>query len=146
MITYLRQKFCHRKYKFYGPIIKTRNPFISVRLKNGREVIMLVDTGSSDNHLFEQVYEENKELFTSTGKFNTIRSISEQVQKAEIVQGCFYLGDRGYKTDFQLAPKEAGQNLSQFVGFQIGGIIGSSFMLACGWVIDYNKQEIRAKI
>lgn len=127
--------------KFYIDVEQTNLPFIKVGIDETRSVIMLIDTGSQDCVLFNYLFQEAKELFIQTENSTVMHGIGGST-KVPYVVGKLHIAGREFLSQFSVAGSEVGQSLGEAVGFPVGGLIGTKFMLEYGWVIDYGKQAI----
>lgn len=131
-----------KKIKFIADVKNIGLPFIMVNIDEHRSIVMLVDTGSDNNQLFENAYKEIEELFIPTGDLAIVHGIGTDEKTTEMVEGTLFIGGEKIETQFQISPEETGMALSEHVGFPVSGIIGSFLMLKYGWIIDYSNQQI----
>lgn len=127
--------------KFYIDVEQTNLPFIKVGIDETRSVIMLIDTGSQDCVIFNYLFQEAKELFIQTENSTVMHGIGGSTETPYVV-GKLYIAGREFLSQFSVAGSEIGQSLGETVGFPVGGLIGTKFMLEYGWIIDYGKQAI----
>lgn len=127
--------------KFYIDVEQTYLPFIKVGIDDTRNIIMLVDSGSQDCIIFDYLYQEVKELFIKTENSTVTHGIGGSTETPYVV-GKLYVAGKEFPSQFSVAGSEVGQSLGKTVGFPVGGLIGTKFMLEYGWVIDYGRQAI----
>lgn len=127
--------------KFYIDVEQTCLPFIKVGIDDTRSVIMLVDSGSQDCMIFDYLFREAKELFIKTEDSTLMHGIGGCTETPYVV-GKLHIAGREFLSQFSVASSEVGQSLGETVGFPVGGLIGTKFMLEYGWIIDYSKQAI----
>lgn len=125
---------------FYLDPTKVGLPFVPVGIGDFM-VLMLADTGATDNHIFEYVYKDMGDVFSDTGESAVTHGISGNIIQ-KIVSGKLYINETEYPTKFIIGDSNAGLVLSKDIDCPIAGIIGSKFMLQHKWVIDYEKQRV----
>ena len=132
-----------RQMRFYADTTQVEMPFIQVGLDDEHFVIMLIDTGSNDNVLFDYAYQELKHMMKEEEGKSSLFGIGGESSSLNYVSGDFSICGKTYNMLFLLqTDDEVGKRLSRDMGFPIVGIIGTSFMTEHGWIIDFGKQAI----
>lgn len=131
----------NKKIPFYANIDDVHLPFIRINIDAQRSIVMLVDTGSEYNQVFEYLYNETPELFTDTGEHINIQGIGGDIE-VPLMSGNLYVNSKEYTTTFVVTDSNTGHALSDTIGFPVGGLIGTRFLAEYGWIIDYSKQVI----
>ena len=119
-------------------------PFICVNEGGFKDAVFLVDTGSTDNILFGYIYEQVKGKLKedAEGEY-ALTGIDGKPQKVIRVIGNVPFCGKNYEMSFLVRnDDDAGLSLSEEMGFNIVGIIGTLFMAEHDWVIDFKNQEI----
>ena len=131
------------KNKFYADAAKVGMPFICVNEGGFKDVMFLIDTGSTDNVLFGYVYEQAKDQLKEAEGRYTITGIDGKPKEVKPVIGYVPFCGKEYEMKFLVRDDDdAGIALSQAMGFSVIGLIGTYFMVEHGWVIDFANQEI----
>ena len=131
------------KIKFYVDAAKVGMPFICVNEGGFKDVMFLIDTGSTDNVLFGYVYEQAKDQLKEAEGRYTITGIDGKPKEVKPVIGYVPFCGKEYEMKFLVRDDDdAGIALSQAMGFTVIGLIGTLFMLEHEWVIDFANQEI----
>lgn len=128
--------------KFCADINKTQVPFVPIGIDDAHFIAMLVDTGSTGNHIFSNAYNELKHMFSKTGKQASMFGVEGEERLIDIQSAEFYICGEKQQLEFQITDSQAGELLSENVGIPVGGIIGSNYMFEHGWIIDYSKQLV----
>lgn len=134
--------FTMKGIKFCTDIVKTQTPFIPIGIDDIHFVAMLIDTGSTDNLIFSNAYEEIKNMFSITNKQSFTFGIEGKETILNIVSADFYVCGVKQRMEFQIANDTTAKMLSKEVGLPVCGVIGSNYMLEHGWIIDYNQQAV----
>lgn len=138
----MNDKDC-RRIHFFTDATETGMPFIRISTGSLKGVIMLIDTGSTNNALFGKAYYELKDCFNTTEKTSSLFGIDGNEKDVKIVKGELAICGKTYTMDFLV--KEDGnafEKLYENLGFPVSGLIGTTFMLEHNWLIDFSKQEI----
>ena len=130
------------RIKFYADASKVGMPFISINVE-GFQMIMMIDTGSTNNVLFRYVYQQVREQLREVETDYTITGIDGKPNKVICVVGNALLGGNRHEMSFLVREDDdAGIMLSQEMGFPVCGIIGTLFMAEHGWMLDFANQEV----
>ena len=132
-----------KRIRFYADATKVGLPFINISEDIEEKAVMLIDTGSTDNILFGEVYQREKnKLKPIEGKY-TVTGANMQTYEATKVAAIVSINGKQYLMTFLVHEDDkTGKALSEQMGFPIVGIIGTLFMAEHDWVIDFGKQEI----
>ena len=131
------------KIKFYADAAKVGMPFICVNEGGFKDVMFMIDTGSTENVLFGYVYEQAKDQLKEAEGRYTITGIDGKPKEVKPVIGYVPFCGMEYEMKFFVRDDDdAGIALSQAMGFSVIGLIGTLFMVEHGWVIDFANQEI----
>ena len=130
------------KIKFYADAAKVGMPFICVNEGGFKDVMFMIDTGSTDNVLFGYVYEQAKDQLKEAEGRYTITGIDGKPKEVKPVIGYVPFCGKEYEMKFLVRGDDAGIALSKAMGFSVIGMIGTYFMVEHGWVIDFANQEI----
>lgn len=137
------QKTSAKKTKFFADAKKTLLPFVCLPIDAKRAVVMLIDTGSTENILFGYAYEALKDVFKETEVMHSVVGIEGSQTAYRTVEGGLIVAGKEFRSIFTLQDNDrAGKMLSQEMGFPVGGIIGTSFMVEHGWILDFANQEL----
>ncbi len=130
------------RIKFYADAAKVGMPFMSISVE-GFQMIMMIDTGSTNNVLFRYVYQQVREQLREVETDYTITGIDGKPNKVICVVGSALLGENRHEMSFLVREDDdAGVMLSQKMGFPVCGIIGTLFMAEHGWMLDFANQEV----
>lgn len=129
--------------RFYTDATKAGLPFVQMQVDESKGIIMLIDTGSNNNIIFGYAYEQLKDRLKDAEEKSYLYGIDGNKSALNIVKGQFSICGKESEMFFLLREDdEAGNMLSQEMGFPIAGIIGTNFMIEHGWKIDFARQEI----
>ena len=126
---------------------KTGMSFVELNCE-GKHMLFLLDTGSSENHLVAYTYTYFKEhfpdviadLMTETPVF-TVGVNGEFESRA--CSFSFTIDNHPYKEPFLIIPHpEIFANFSEQLGLPVGGILGSRFLRKYGIIIDYQQNIV----
>ena len=118
------------RIKFYADAAKVGMPFISISVE-GFQMIMMIDTGSTNNVLFRYVYQQVREQLREVETDYTITGIDGKPNKVICVVGSALLGGNRHEMSFLVRED-----------FPVCGIIGTLFMAEHGWMLDFANQEV----
>lgn len=128
---------------FYAVDNLYRLLFILITEGDYAGVVLLVDTGSSENIMFRYTYNQIKEDLKPLGGTSSLLDMDGKYTEANYTEWGLTLCGNLYKMRFLV--KEADTVSDMFVtdlGFPVAGVIGSRFMAEHSWMIDYAHQEI----
>ena len=129
---------------------KTGMPFIVLNCE-GKQMLFLLDTGSSENHLMAYTYVYFKEHFPEviadkTTETPIVTSGVSGTFESKACSFCFAIESHPYKELFLIMPhQQVFANFSEQLGVPVGGILGSRFLRKYGIIIDYKKKVVYTK-
>ena len=139
----ITKKRTGRQMRFYADTTRVEMPFVQIGVDDERSIIMLIDTGSNNNVMFDFAYQELKQMMKEEEGKSTLVGMGGESSPLNFVSGNFSICGKTYNMFFILqVDNEVGKRLSQEQGFPIAGIIGTNFMTEHGWIIDFGKQVI----
>ena len=113
--------------------------------ENPKNLCFLIDTGSSNNVIFDFVYNHFKNYFTNTSDTQNIFGIDGNMKAAFIVNADLQFDDLRYRAPFAvLEAKEAIIQVQTETCIQIHGVLGIPFLIENQCVIDFNKLIIKS--
>ena len=130
------------KIEFWGDASKLGMPYFEIKGEGFDHMLMLVDTGSTNNILFDYVYEQVKDVLKPVEGEWRITGINGKVEDTKCVEGNLPFFGKEYPMHFLIGKGDAGMKLTEETGLPVCGIIGTLFMVEHGWVIDFAHQEI----
>lgn len=113
---------------------------------NPKNLCFLIDTGSTNNVIFNFVYQHFKDYFTLTTDSQSIMGIDGSLKPTIIINADLQFDDLRYKASF--AVLEANDAITQVqaeTGIQIHGVLGIPFLMENKCLIDFDKLTIRNK-
>lgn len=103
----------------------------------------LVDTGANFNSIFSFVCEGLPDFFTPLGTENNMYGIEGNVVSNSMVKATIEFENTRSETVFSVLNADSVvKRLHEDNGFQLHGILGSQFLKANKWIIDFGKLEI----
>ena len=115
-------------------------------ISENNNLCFLLDTGATNNVIFNYVYEHFKEEFKRLDKNQSIMGIEGSYQEAPIVEATFNFEGVDYTSSFSvLEASDAMQQVQKETGIQIHGILGVQFLLENKWILDFKKLTITVK-
>ena len=133
----------NRRIQFYADVLKKGRPFIHVKDGDFKDVVFLINTGSSGNTLFDYAYQQLKDVLTEEEGKSDIMGMDGTITSLKKVSGKISFCGKEHPIMFNIKKDDkAIIKLSLKMGFPIAGIIGTSFMAELGWLIDFGRQEI----
>ena len=112
----------------------------SGKLKN---LCFLIDTGSTQNFLFNFVYEHFKEEFKLLEDSSRTMGIEGNYKECPTIEATFNFEGTSYTSTFSvLNASEAIKQLQDETGVQIHGILGIPFLTENKWIIDFGNLVI----
>ena len=131
------------RIKFYKDATKAGLPFICIDGGEAHNVVMLIDTGSTDNILFGYAYQQVKHQLKEVEGDYRVTGVDGKPMKVTKVMGHMPFCGNNYEMSFLVRDEDdAGRALSVEYGLTIIGMIGTHFMAEHDWVIDFRKQEV----
>ncbi len=131
------------KISFYKNVQDIATPFIKIEEGDFKGRIFLIDTGSSNNMLFDSAYLQMKDtLAPEEGAFQQFGIDGKWTEISHLERGKLTICGREYGMFFLIVDDQPAKMLEAELGFPICGIIGTPFMAEHDWKIDFAKQEI----
>lgn len=131
------------KYPIHFGLEKAGLPLI-LTTDNPQSLCFLIDTGSTENVIFDFVYKHFKEYFEETTEWQNIMGIDGSIKPGFNVKAELQFDDLRYKAPFAvLEANEAITQVQAETGIQIHGILGTPFLLENKCLINFNKLIIQ---
>ena len=113
---------------------------------NPKNLCFLIDTGSTNDVIFDFVYQHFKDYFTLTAESQNIMGIDGSFKSSFIVNTDLQFNDLSYKAPFVvLEANDAINQVQAETGIQIHGVLGIPFLMENKCLIDFNKLTIHNK-
>ena len=123
---------------------KTGLPLIvtSGKLKN---LCFLIDTGSTNNTLFDFVYEHFKDEFKLLDSTCRTMGIEGHYKETPVIEATFNFEGIDYNTSTfsVLDATDAIMQVQEETGMQIHGILGIPFLVENEWIVDFETCTVR---
>lgn len=132
------------KYPIHYGLEKAGLPLI-LTTENPQNLCFLIDTGSTNDVIFDFVYNHFKDYFTQTSESQNIMGIDGSLKPSIIVNADLQFDDVRYKAPFLVI--EANDAITQVqaeTGIQIHGVLGIPFLLENKCLIDFDKLVIKS--
>lgn len=130
------------KYPIHFGLEKAGLPLI-LTTDNPKNLCFLIDTGSTNNVIFDFVYQHFKQLFTETTESQNIMGIDGSLKPSFIVNADLQFDDLRYKAPFVvLEANDAITQVQAETSIQIHGILGIPFLIDNKCMIDFDKLII----
>lgn len=111
-----------------------------------RNLCFMIDTGATENILFNFVYDLFKNSFKHIDNQGSVMSIDGTTYNTPLVQATFNFEDNAYTGSFLvLGVSDAIKSIEDESGVQIHGAIGIRFLVENEWIIDFEKCKITSK-
>lgn len=131
------------KYPIHYGLEKAGLPLI-LTTDNPKNLCFLIDTGSTNDVIFDFVYEHFKDYFTQTAKSKNVMGIDGLLKTTIIVNADLQFDDLRYKAPFAvLEANDAIIQVQAETGIQIHGVLGVPFLLENKCLIDFDKLIIK---
>lgn len=114
---------------------------------NPKNLCFLIDTGSTNDVIFDFVYEHFKDYFTLTAENQNIMGIDGSLKPSIIVNADLQFDDLSYKAPFVIL--EANDAITQVqteTGIQIHGVLGIPFLMENKCLVDFNRLIIKTSL
>lgn len=113
----------------------------SGKLKN---ICFLIDTGSTQNFLFDFVYEHFKEEFKLLEDSSGVMGIEGHYKECPVIEATFNFEGKDYTSVFAvLDASDAVKQVQKESGIQIHGVLGIQFLIENKWIIDFENLAIK---
>ena len=132
------------EYPIHYGLEKAGLPLI-LTTDNPKNLCFLIDTGSTNDVIFDFVYEHFKDYFTLTVESQNVMGIDGSLKPTIIVNADLQFEDLRYKAPFVIL--EANDAITQVqaeTGIQIHGILGTPFLIENKCLIDFDKLIIKS--
>ena len=132
-------------YPIHYGLEKAGLPLI-LTTESPKNLCFLIDTGSTNDVIFDFVYQHFKDYFTPTSDSQNIMGIDGSLKPTIIVNAELQFDDLRYKAPF--AVLEANDAITQVqaeTGIQIHGVLGIPFLMDNKCLIDFDKLTIQNK-
>lgn len=131
------------EYPIHYGLEKAGFPLI-LTTDNPKNLCFLIDTGSTNDVIFDFVYKHFKDYFTHTTDSQNIMGIDGSLQPTIIVNAALRFDDLSYKAPFVvLEANDAITQVQAETGIQIHGVLGTPFLLKNKCLIDFDKLIIK---
>lgn len=133
------------KYPIHYGLEKAGLPLI-LTTENPRNLCFLIDTGSTNDVIFDFVYNHFKDYFTLTSGSQNIMGIDGSLKPSTIINADLQFDDIRYQAPFVvLEANDAITQLQAETGIQIHGVLGIPFLLENKCLIDFENFIIESK-
>ena len=133
------------RYPIHFGLEKAGLPLI-LTTDNPKGLCFLIDTGSTNDVIFDFVYQHFKDNFTLTAETQNIMGIDGSLKPTIIVNADLRFDDLRYEAPFVvLEAYDAINQVQAETGVQIRGVLGIPFLLENKCLIDFNKLIIQNK-
>ena len=137
----MEQSYC--RIPFFADAQEKGMPFIRISEGPFKGIVMVIDTGCTDNVMFGYAYHQLKKRMRPLEETVNQIGIDGIGTTRKMASGTLAFCGREYEMTFVVREDNvAGIELSKEMGFPITGLIGTFFMANHGWVIDFGKQEV----
>ncbi len=132
------------EYHIHYGLEKAGLPLI-LTTDNPKNLCFLIDTGSTNDVIFDFVYQHFKDYFTLTAECQNIMGIDGSLKPTIIVNADLQFDDCRYKAPFVvLEANEAINQVQAETGIQIHGVLGIPFLMENKCLIDFDKLIIKS--
>ena len=131
------------EYPIHYGLEKAGLPLI-LTTDNPKNLCFLIDTGSTNDVIFDFVYEHFKDYFTQTAESKNVMGIDGLLKPTIIVNADLQFDDLRYKAPFAvLEANDAIIQVQAETGIQLHGVLGVPFLLENKCQIDFDKLIIK---
>lgn len=132
------------KYSIHFGLEKAGLPLILTTDKP-KNLCFLIDTGSTNDVIFDFEYQQFKDYFTLTAESQNIMGIDGPLKPTIIVNADLQFDDLKYKSPFVvLEANDAINQVQSETGIQIHGVLGIPFLMENKCLIDFGKLIIKS--
>lgn len=120
-------------------------PFILITEGPYAGVVLLIDTGSSENVMFGHTYNQIKDELKPLEERGSVYGMEGTLAKVNCTEWKLTLCGKLYEMRFLVKEDNkdtVSPQIADDLGFPVAGIIGSQFMAEHGWMIDYAHHKI----
>lgn len=133
------------KYPIHYGLEKAGLPLI-LTTDNPKNLCFLIDTGSTNDVIFDFVYQHFKDYFTLTAEVQNIMGIDGSLKTTIIVNADLQFDDLRYEAPFVvLEANDAINQVQAETSIQIHGVLGIPFLMDNKCLIDFDKLTIQNK-
>lgn len=130
------------EYSLKETIEKIGMTLIDVRV-NGFKLTFDIDTGSTENIVFDYVYNQLNDAFNPIDGSTKVFGIDGNYVENPHAEAELLIGDKSILTQFNVVNADQTViNLQNDFGFQLHGILGIPFLVENHCVIDFNNYTI----
>lgn len=134
------------KYPIYYGLEKVGLPLI-LTTENPKNLCFLIDTGSTNDVIFDFVYQHFKDYFTPTLDSQNIMGIDGSLKPTIIVNADLQFDDLKYEAPFVvLEANDAIIQVQAETGIQIHGVLGIPFLMENKCLIDFDNLIIKNSV
>ncbi len=131
-------------YPIHFGLKKAGLPLI-LTTEDPKNLCFLIDTGSTNDVIFDFVYQHFKDYFTLTAESQNIMGIDGSLKPSFIVNAELQFDDCRYKAPFVvLEANDAINQVQAETGIQIHGVLGIPFLMENKCLIDFDKLTIKS--
>lgn len=131
------------EYPIHYGLEKAGLPLI-LTTETPKNLCFLIDTGSTNDMIFDFVYQHFKSYFTLTAESQNIMGIDGSLKSSFIVNADLQFDDLRYKAPFTvLEANDAITQVQAETGIQIHGVLGIPFLTENKYLIDFDKLIIK---
>lgn len=125
-----------------GVLKQVHLPIIEVEVQN-MHLHFILDTGSTNSLLDERVIVTLKDQISFAGKYELQGIEGNAIQSSQGTLS-FGLCGKTYQQNFCFMPLEKPfEAIKRDSGIEVHGILGTDFLIANQWVIDFEEEVIR---
>ena len=133
------------KFRLTLGLQKIGLPLIITSGKLGN-LCFLIDTGASQNILFDFVYDHFRDEFKSLEITHKMIGIEGYVKENPIIEATFNFEGTDYTSTFSvLDATDAIAQVQKETGVQIHGVLGIQFLVENKWIVDLDRLEISTR-
>lgn len=130
-------------YPIHYGLEKAGLPLI-LTTENPKNLCFLIDTGSTNDVIFDFVYNHFKDQFTLTSESQNIMGINDPIKSSFFINAELQFNDLKHKAPFVvLEANDAIIQVQDETGIQIYGVLGIPFLLENKCLIDFDKLIIK---
>ena len=132
------------EYPIHYGLEKAGLPLI-LTTENPKNLCFLIDTGSTNDVIFDFVYEHFKSHFTIIPECQNIMGIDGSLKPTIIVNADLQFDDLRYKAPFSVVEaNDAIMRVQEETSIQIHGVLGVPFLVENKCLIDFDKLVIKS--
>lgn len=134
------------KYPIHFGLEKAGLPLI-LTTENPKNLCFLIDTGSTNDIIFDFVYQHFKDYFTPTSDSHNIMGIDGSLKPTIIVNADLQFDDLRYEAPFVvLEAYDAINQVQAETGIQVHGVLGIPFLMENKCLIDFDNLIIKNSV